>query len=384
MAGSEEVGIRNSLHLVAAVGLCCCLYGAVAVGATAGGDDTVQSSTVVDTLGETAGGEAVERFTLTNANGAILRLISLGATISELHVRGRDGAMEDVVLGYDEVADYEANVPYVGCVIGRVANRIAAGRFELDGTVYELARNFGANHIHGGNVGFHQRLWHGQTAAGVDPAVRFAYTSPDGEEGYPGRLEVAVTYTLTAADGVRIDYEAATDRATPVNLTNHAYFNLAGGGVVSGHEVRIAARTYTERGDEGLPTGAIIPVVGTPLDFTASKPLAVDIDKLEVGYDHNFVLDGGGSEATFAAEVFEPGSGRVMKVFTTQPGVQLYTSYYLHDHIGKGGRQYGQWQALCLETQHYPDSPNQPDFPSVILRPGERYHQTTEYRFSVR
>ena len=353
----------------------------------------MQSSTVGDTLGETAGGEAVERFTLTNANGAILRLISLGATISELHVRGRDGAMEDVVLGYDEVADYEANLPYVGCVIGRVANRIAAGRFELDGTVYALARNFGANHIHGGNVGFHQRIWHGQTAAGVDPAVRFAYTSPDGEEGYPGRLEVAVTYTLTAADGVRIDYEAATDRATPVNLTNHAYFNLAGAGsgTILDHELMIAADHYTPIDGGGIPTGEIKAVKDTVMDFTKAMKIGSRIAKLPPsdgnpgGYDHNYCLNSKDNSLALAATLYDSGSGRLLEILTTEPGIQLYTGNYLDgSNVGKGGKKYEKHHGICLETQHFPDSINQPNFPPVLLKPGEVYTHETVHRFSVK
>ena len=365
-----------------------CFRGIATADAGEPGEVRVQSATVVDTFGTTAGGEAVERFTLTNGNGTIARIISLGATVTELHVEDREGGLADVVLGFDTVAEYEENAPYVGCIIGRVGNRIAHGRFELDGTEYVLARNFGDHHIHGGEVGFHQRLWHGQVVAGTgsgDASVRFTYTSPDGEEGYPGRLDVSVVYTLTEEDGLRIDYEATTDKPTPVNLTNHSYFNLAASSQIMGHQLKIAAQTYTERGEEGVPTGAIVPVAATPMDFTEAKPIGTDIGKLEVGYDHNFVLDhGGGEEAELSAHVYEPDTGRVMQLFTTEPGVQLYTSYYLQKMPGKGGAVYDQWQALCLETQHYPNSPNQENFPSVILRPGEQYRQTTEYRFSVR
>ena len=341
--------------------------------------------TVAETLGTTSAGEVVRRFTLTNRNGSLLRLINLGATLTELHVRDRDGLLADVALGFDTVEEYEVNVPYMGCIVGRVANRIANGRFALDGREYELARNFGDHHIHGGRVGFHQRMWHGEIVHGQEPAVRFTYTSPDGEEGYPGTLDVTVVYTLTDEDGVRIDYEATTDKPTPVNLTNHSYFNLAGGGEVFAHQLTVVAASYAERGEEGIPTGRILPVEGTALDFTGTKAIGEQIDQLEVGYDHNFVLDHGGSAAAeFSAEVFEPTSGRVMQLYTTQPGVQLYTAYYLGDMAGKGGRQYGRWQAVCLETQHYPNAVNEPTFPTVILRPGEQYHQTSEYRFSVR
>ena len=349
--------------------------------------EKIVATVVRDTMGTTSDGSVVERFTFTNEHGTILRVVSLGATVTELHVRDRAGDLADVVLGFDSVADYEANEPYMGCIIGRVGNRIADGRFELDGEVYQLKRNFGEHHIHGGEVGFHQRIWRAELIARADiPAVRFSYESPDGEEGYPGKLSVSVVYTLTDEDGVRIKYEATTDRPTPVNLTNHSYFNLGGhaAGTIFEHVLTLQAESATERGEDGIPTGLIEAVAGTPLDFRTPSRIGERIGELEVGYDHNFVLDhGGGATEQFFGEVFDPTSGRVMQLYTTEPGVQLYTSYYLSDTRGKSGVVYDQWQAFCLETQHYPDSVNKPEFPSIILRPGQRYAQTTEYRFSV-
>ena len=346
------------------------------------------STVTRDTLGTMSDGRAVERFTLTNDRGSMLRAISLGATATELHVRDRDGELADLLLGFDTVAEYEANPPYMGCTTGRVANRISNARFELDGVAYELARNFGEHHLHGGNIGLHQRLWSGETVAhDLGPAVRFTYLSPDGEEGYPGNLSIAVTYVLTEEDGYRLEYLATTDKATPVNLTNHSYFNLsgAGAGSIFDHVLTIHAAKATERGEQGVPTGAIVPVTGTPIDFSRPKRIGADVDKIEVHYDHNFVLDhGGGDEAALSAEVFDPASGRVMQLFTNEPGVQLYTSYYLEPTKGKGGATYDQFHGLCLETQHFPDAVNKPDFPSIVLRPGETYSQITEYRFSTR
>ncbi len=341
-----------------------------------------------DTFGTTSDGQTITRYTLENRYGSILKVIELGAIATEFHVRDREGNMADVVLGFDTVAEYEANPAYVGCTTGRVANRITEGRFELDGVEYQLALNFGKNHLHGGTVGLDQRVWKSEPIVHqAGPAVRFTYLSPDGEENYPGNLSMAVVYVLTYEDGLRIEYEATTDKPTPVNLTNHTYFNLSGEGkkALFNHRLTIHADTATERGEDGVPTGAIVPVKGTPLDFTKPKRIGKHIGKLEVGYDHNFVLNhGGGEEPELSAEVYDPKSGRVMQLFTTEPGVQLYTSYYMETMAGKGGAQYDQWQALCLETQHFPDSVNKPQFPSIILRPGKTYRQVTEYRFSIR
>ena len=341
-----------------------------------------------DVFGTSNDGEAVDRFTLVNRGGSILKVIELGATVTELHVRDREGVLADVVLGFDRLAEYEVNEPYFGCTVGRVANRIGEGRFELDGKQYQLARNLGDHHLHGGTVGLHRRIWRGEPVDHAQgPGVRFSYQSPHNEDRYPGSLTIAVTYVLTQEDSLRIEYQARADQATPVNLTNHSYFNLsgAGSGTIRDHLVKLYAGQFTEPDAEGIPTGAILPVEGTALDFSEPKAIGREIDLLATGYDHNFVLDHGGAEQPqLSAEVYDPMSGRVMRLFTTEPGVQFYTSYYLGETRGKAGATYGQFQALCLEAQHFPDSVNNPQFPSVILRPGETYRQITEYRFSVR
>ena len=341
-----------------------------------------------DLFGTSCDGQSVDRFTLVNRSGGILRVIEMGASATELHVRDSKGALSDVVLGFDRLAEYEINEPYFGCTVGRVANRIGEGRFEHDGRQFQLARNLGDHHLHGGTVGLHRRVWKGESVDHAQgPAVRFTYQSLHNEDRYPGCLSITVTYVLTHEGGLRIEYQAKTDRATPVNLTNHSYFNLsgAGSGNIFDHLVKLYAGRYTEPDAKGIPTGAILSVEGTALDFSEPKPIGREIDGLATGYDHNFVLDhGGADQPKLSAEVYDPKSGRVMRLFTTEPGVQFYTSFYLGETRGKGGATYEQFQALCLEAQHFPDSVNQPHFPSVILRPGETYRQITEYRFSVR
>lgn len=350
--------------------------------------DSRLNSVTNDTLGSTSNGRTIERFTIVNNNGSILKTIALGATATELHIKDRHGTLEDIVLGFDTATEYEANPPYLGCTTGRVANRISNAQFDLDGVTYELAKNFGKHHLHGGLVGLHKRLWNGEPITHKEgQGVRYTYVSPDGEEGYPGNLSIAVTYVLTEKDGLLIEYEATTDKATPINLTNHTYFNLsgAGAGSILDHLLTIHASKATERGEDGIPTGAIISVAGTPLDFTTPKRIGADATDIDIPYDHNFVLDHGGSkQPKLSAEVYDAGSGRVLQLFTTEPGVQLYTSYYMEPTRGKGGTTYRQFHAFCLETQHFPDSVNKPQFPSIILRPGETYRQITEYRFSTR
>ena len=340
-----------------------------------------------DLFGATAAGEEVAVFTLTHDGGAVVRLLEIGAVIAGLEVPDRSGALADVVLGFDTVAEYEANPAYFGCATGRVANRIAGGRFELDGRVVQLAVNAPPNHIHGGEGGFHHALWRGEAEdAPEGPGVRFRRVSPDGEDGYPGALSVEILYTLTRANGLRIDYLAAADRPTPVNLTNHSYFQLAGhdAGSVLDHVISIKASRCTARGASGLP-GAIQPVEGTPLDLRDPTRVGGRIDALSAsgGFDHNYVVDRWDGALRRIAEVVEPVRGRRMEVFTTQPGVQLYTANVLAPTTGKSGARYGRHGALCLETQHFPDSVNRPDFPTTILRPGQTYRETTEYRFST-
>ena len=339
-------------------------------------------------FGATAAGEEVAVFTLTNDDGAVVRLLEIGAVIAGVEVPDRTGGLADVVLGFDTVAEYEANPAYFGCATGRVANRIAGGRFELDGRVVQLAVNAPPNHIHGGEGGFHRAIWRGEaedTAEGS--AVRFRRVSPDGEDGYPGTLSVEILYTLTRANGLRIDYLATTDRPTPVNLTNHSYFHLGGHGAASvlDHVISIKASRCTARADSGLP-GAIQSVEGTPLDLRDPTRVGGRIDALSAsgGFDHNYLVDRWDGEACrLVAEVIEPLKGRRMEVFTTQPGVQFYTANVLASTGGKAGAAYDRHCALCLETQHFPDSVNRPDFPNTILRPGEIYRETTEYRFST-
>jgi aldose 1-epimerase len=298
-----------------------------------------------------------------------------------------------VVLGFDDEAGYRTpDNQSFGCVCGRVANRIARGRFTLDGREYQLATNNGPNHLHGGPERSLQKVeWQGQLFDDHDrgAGVRFLYTSPDGEEGYPGNLNVAVIYTLTSNRAVRIDYEATVDKPCPVNLTNHSYFNLAGHGTPSvlDHELRIAAERFTPKDETSIPTGEFAPVAGTPLDFRRRRRVGDRIGDLTgheaVGYDHNFVLDGKAGEVRLVAEVWDPASGRIMRVRTDQPGMQLYTSNHVWGQTCKQGKVYRKHSALCLETQHFPDAPNKLHFPSIILRPGETYRQTCIYEFDA-
>ncbi|MCS6860883.1 MAG: galactose mutarotase [Abditibacteriales bacterium] len=339
-------------------------------------------------FGATADGTAVEVYTLRNSKGMIAKVMTLGATLTELHVPDRVGITADVVLGFDNVADYQSDKnQYFGCTTGRVANRIARGKFKLDGREYTLALNNGPNHLHGGvKRSLDKVVWKAQPVAN---GVRFTYTSPDGEEGYPGNLNLAVTYTLNENNELRIDYEATTDKPTPVNLTNHSYFNLAGAGAatVLDHILELAADEYTPADETLIPTGKIESVKGTPLDFTRPTRVGERIEQLLEtqfnGYDHNFVLRKRGRTPTFAARLKDPKSGRVLTVLTTQPGIQLYTGNFLKGQTGKGGRVYAQRSALCLETQHFPDSVNHPHFPPVILRPGQTYRHTTIFAFSA-
>ncbi|MDZ8120512.1 aldose epimerase family protein [Pontiella agarivorans] len=327
-------------------------------------------------------------YTLRNSGGMEVQLASYGARITSINVPDRDGSMADVVLGYEDINAYKTaqKKPYFGCVVGRYAGRIANGKFALDGREYELAANNGPNHLHGGMVGFDKVEW---TGASTHNSVSFSYVSRDGEEGYPGTLQVQVIYTLTDADELIIQYRAATDKATPINLTNHTYFNLAGEGAstVLNHALRIDADCILETDEFSIPTGRKLPVSGTPFDFLRAKAVGRDIDaehpqlQIGMGYDHTFVL----SDGPVSAELYDPESGRCMEVITTEPGIQLYTANYLSgDLVGKSGERYRKRSALCLETQHFPDSPNKPEFPNTILRPGEHFESKTIYRFSVR
>ncbi len=332
---------------------------------------------------------AMELYTLTNGR-ITAKVTNYGAALVALDVPDRTGKISDVVLGFDSLAEYQVNKPYFGATVGRFANRIGGAKFTLNGKDYQLAANNGVNSLHGGVQGFNKHPW---TAEEVTPtSVRLALVSPDGQEGYPGNLRVQVTYTVTPDDALRIDYEAKADAATPINLTHHSYFNLAGpqSKSVLDHVLLLNADTYTP-GDEGMiPTGKIDPVAGTPLDFTRPTRIGERIKQIPGepgGYDHNFVIrDGGKTEAppVLAARVTEPTSGRTMEVYTTEPGIQFYSGNFLDaTDTGKGGVKYGKNYGFCLETQHYPDSVHQPSFPTTILQPGQTYTQTTLYKFSA-
>jgi aldose 1-epimerase len=338
-------------------------------------------------FGKTADGTPVKLFVLTNGK-LTAKLTNYGAILTELLVPDRDGKPGNVVLGFDNLDGYLAPHPFFGATVGRVANRVAGGKFTLDGKEYHLAVNNGPNSLHGGLKGFDKVVWKAEEIhSSQGPAVKFTYTSPDGEEGYPGNLAVSVTYTLTS-DAVKIAYEATTDKATPVNLTNHSYFNLAGpaSGTILGHELRLNADEYTPGDATMIPTGKIAPVKGTPLDFTTRTRIGARIAEIPGepgGYDHNFVLRPlDASKPMLAAEVYEPSTGRLMEVYTTEPGIQFYTGNFLDGSVkAAGGVVCRKNQAFCLEAQHYPDSVNHPSFPSTILRPGSTYRQTTTYRF---
>jgi len=332
----------------------------------------------------------VDLFTLTNAAGVTASITNYGGIVTSLMVPDRAGKMADVVLGFDSLDGYLGEHPYFGALIGRYGNRIGKARFTLNGKTYKLAANNNGNHLHGGLVGFDKKVW---TAAPVgDDTLELTYLSKDGEEGYPGNLSVKVRYTLTADNELKLGYEATTDKATVLNLTNHSYFHLggAGSGDSLGHRIQILADRFTPV-DKGLiPTGELRPVEGTPFDFRTAHAIGERIDadeeqiRLGGGYDHNFVLNSGGGSLATAAIVEEPVSGRKMEVLTTQPGVQFYTGNFLDGSVkGKGGIAYQKRFSLCLETQHFPDSPNKPKFPSVVLEPGARFESTTVYRFGV-
>lgn len=343
-------------------------------------------------FGTTPEGAQIERYTLTNLSGTEADIITLGGIVTALRVPDRTGALGDIVLGFDSLQPYLDGHPYFGSLVGRYGNRIARGRFELDGQSYTLACNNGPNHLHGGPGGFHTRVWQAQASdAAGGPSLQLRYRSADGEEGYPGALDVTVVYTLTDANELRIDYTAQTDRATIVNLTNHSYFNLAGSGDILEHTVEIPAERFIPIDATFIPTGELRPVQGTPMDFRAATPIGARIGDSDeqiqagLGYDHTWVLDKPASQLGRAATVYEPTTGRMMEVETTEPGVQFYSGNFLDGALtGKGGWVYEKRSALCLETQHFPDSPNQPQFPSTVLRPGETYRTTTLYRFSTR
>jgi aldose 1-epimerase len=335
-------------------------------------------------------GKPVDVFTLTNASGVQVKAISYGATITSWRAPDRNGQMADIVLGFDDPGQYvKSNPPYFGVVVGRYGNRIAKAQFTLDGQTYKLAANDGENSLHGGKKGFDKVLWTGTpTKTKEGPGVTFTYTSPDGEEGFPGTLKASVTYTLTDKNELIVSYLATTDKPTPINLTQHSYFNLAGQGTgdILGHELRINADRFTPVDATMIPTGELAPVENTPFDFRKATPIGARINsehpqvQFGKGYDHNWVLARTGADLSLAAEAYEPKSGRTLRVMTTEPGVQFYTGNFLDGTItGKEGKVYKQRYGFCLETQHFPDSPNHPTFPSTILRPGSTYRSRTVF-----
>jgi aldose 1-epimerase len=340
-------------------------------------------------FGKMGGGTDVELFTLKNPRGTTAKIITYGASLQGLWVPDRTNKLSDVVLGFDDLKGYLGPHPYFGGTIGRFANRIAKGKFTLDGREYALARNDGANTLHGGREGFNRKLWKGEIVKGARTAsVQFTYVSADGEEGFPGTLKTTVVYALTDEDKLKIDYTATTDKATPLNLTNHSYFNLTGSGDILSHVLQLNANQYTRVDATLIPTSEIASVKGTPFDFTQPTTIGARIGQLvgnPGGYDHNFVLNGENGKLKLAARVSDPASGRLMEVWTTDPGVQFYSGNLLDGTIqGKGGVAYQKHAALCLETQHYPDSVNHPNFPSTILHPGSVFHQETILKFSAK
>ena len=335
--------------------------------------------------------QPVDLYTLQQAGGTRARILTLGGAVMTLEVPDREGRLVDVVLGFENPAGYLDNPPFLGTLIGRYGNRIAGGELPIDGTVFRLATKDGTNHLHRGPRGFHTVPW--QVTAvddGPAPSLALRHVSPDGEEGFPGTLEVDVVYTLTSEPALRVDYTARTDRPTVVNLTQHSYFNLAGhdAGSILGHELRLWASRFLPIAAGGIPTGTLQPVRGTPFDFLAPTPLGARITDADEqlrhgsGYDHCYAVDGWDGSLRAIAEVVEPLSGRRMLVRTTEPGVQLYVGNHLGGIAGKGGARYGARTGFCLEAQHFPDSPHRPEFPPTYLAPGEAYRQTTEYVFS--
>jgi aldose 1-epimerase len=379
--------------------VCVIVAAVLAPGGTAQAPSTPQpahTSVTHSTSTVRVDGKPIELFTLASGRGIEMQVMSYGAIITSLKVPDRDGRVADVVLGFDSPQGYldQPPPPYFGALIGRYGNRIAKGQFTIDGNPYKLVTNNAPNHLHGGTRGFDKVLWNAAPHEGADASsVIFTRTSPDGEEGYPGNLEVRVTYTLTNTNELTFEYHATTDKSTPVNLTQHSYFNLAGhdSGDILGHQLVINADRYTPVDETLIPTGELAPVSGTPFDFRRSTRIGERIDqdnpqlKNGKGYDHNWVLNATGGRLSLAARLTDPKSGRTLEVRTTEPGLQFYSGNFLDGTIkGKGGHVYAHRSGLCLETQHFPDSPNQKAFPSTILRPGRNYDSRTVLKFSAK
>jgi aldose 1-epimerase len=376
--------LNGSVLMIGAVLCAACLFGFAA--ASPGGSISKES------FGKTGDGQAVDIYTLRNAKGSEARITNYGGIVVSLKVPDKQGKFGDVVLGYNTLGEYIKETPYFGCLVGRYGNRIAKAKFKLNGKEYTLAANNGPNSLHGGIKGFDKAVWQARAIQGqAEPALELQYLSKDGEEGFPGNLKVTALYTLTDDNALRLDYTATTDKDTVVNLTQHSYFNLAGKGDVLGHEVMINAERFTPVDSNLIPTGELKPVKGTPFDF--NKPTAIgarinqDDEQLKFGkgYDHNWVINKPAGQLGLMARVYEPTSGRVLEVLCTEPGLQFYTGNFLDGKLkGKGGWVYQVRNGFCMEPQHYPDSPNQPNFPSVVLRPGQTYKNTIIYRFSTK
>jgi aldose 1-epimerase len=335
--------------------------------------------------GKTPEGTAIDLYTLKNSAGITAKLITYGCIITSVQTPDRSGKSGEIVLGFDSLEGYLAGHPYFGALVGRFANRIAAGRFQLEGERYALACNEKeANHLHGGNIGFDKRVWTAeQIRDGSSAAVRLSYTSSDGEEGYPGELKVTVTYALDETNQLHFNYRAETTKATPINLTNHTYWNLsgAGSGTIYEHLLFLTCSRYLPVNEQLIPTGEVLPVEGTPLDFRKQKAIGRDIDQLPLGYDHCLIADRADEGPTTIARVLDPASGRGLEISTTKPAVQLYTANFLDGIRGSGGREFNKHSAFCLETEYYPDAVNHSEFPSAVLHPGEIYNHTTIHRF---
>lgn len=358
-------------------------------GAENEGENAMKPGVHKSSFGKMQDGTEVDLYTLINNNGLICKITTYGGIITELHVPDKDGKLGDIVLGFDNLDGYLKGHPYFGALIGRVGNRIAKGKFTLEGKTYTLATNNGPNHLHGGIKGFDKVVWKGEIEPSqLGPSIKLTYTSADGEEGYPGELYVIVIYTLTEKNELRIDYMAKSTKATPVNLTNHSYYNLAGVGDILNHVVTFKADHYTPVDATLIPTGEIAKVVKTPMDFRKPHTIGERIRQIKsdpVGYDHNFVLNSQGKSLALAARVEEPKTGRIMEISTTEPGVQFYSGNFLDGSLtGKRGVVYKQYYGFCMETQHFPDSANQPKFPSTILFPNEPYNSTTIHKFTVK
>jgi aldose 1-epimerase len=355
-------------------------------------DDKMTSTITKQAFGKLSDGQAADLFTLTNIHGMVVQITNYGGIVTKITAPDKNGNWEDVVLGFDSLATYEKGHPFFGALVGRYGNRIAKGKFTLDGKEYNLAINDGENSLHGGKKGFDKVIWNArEIQEDSTVSLELTYESVDGEEGYPGNLQVKVTYTLTNDNGLTIDYEATTDKPTVVNLTNHSYFNLSGmKRDILGHELTLNAKKMVPVNKNLIPTGNLLDVADTPFDFNTPKLLGKDINQVENeqiknggGYDHTWVINRTESGNMLFAKVKDPENGRVMEVYTTEPGVQLYSGNFLNGSLTGKNATFSKRFGFCLETQHFPDSPNQPQFPSTVLKPGETYKTTTQYKFLV-